>query len=139
MKDTDLFSENFIYKSIFNITKNEITTLRKDVEKDKARKFKLEQIEQEGNNPDDSGQIMGTPHTMATLGMTDEEMPNSDDGRGRPTEPGTFETHDDANGYDPTGKKENDKALKVADTPTTTNESMWWLDKIVRKTKRELL
>ena len=139
MRDTDLFSENYIYKSVFNITKNEITKLRKEVEDDKARKFKLEQIEQEGNNPEDSGQIMGTPHTMATLGMTDEEMPNSDDGRGRPTEPGTFETHDDVNGNDPSGKKENDKALKVDKTPMATNEGIWWLDKIVRKNKRELL
>ena len=139
MRDTDLFSENFIYKSIFNITKNEIKKMRKEVEEDKARRFKLEQIEQEGNNPDESGQIMGTPHTMATLGMTDEEMPNSDDGRGRPTEPGTFETHADVNGNDPTGKKENDKALKVDKNPTPTNEGIWWLEKIVRKKERELL
>ena len=139
MKDTDLFSENYIYKSVFNITKNEVKKLRKEVEEDKMRRFKLEQIEQEGNNPAESGEIMGTPHTMATLGMTDEEMPNSDDGRGRPTEPGTFETHDDVNGYDPSGKKENDKALKVDKTPTATNENLRWLNKIVRKKKRELL
>ena len=156
MKNTELFSEKYIYKAIFNITDNEIKELRKEVEKDKLRKFKLEQIEQEGNNPDDSGQIMGTPHTMATLGMTDEEMPNSDDGRGRPTEPGTFETHDDVNGYDPTGKKENDKALKPTKkstkdtTPKDDNkdgkkekvtEGSSWLRHLlsVPRTKREIL
>lgn len=67
MVNTELFPSDYIYENIYNFTEEEYRELRKLVLEDKKRKFRLQQIENEGNDPAVSGISFGTPHDLATL------------------------------------------------------------------------
>ena len=67
MKDTKLFSSDYIYENIFNLSEDEYNTERELVREDSKRSFRIAQIENEGNDPAKSGTTYGTPHDLASM------------------------------------------------------------------------
>ena len=67
MKDTKLFSSDYIYESIFNLSEDQYMEERELVREDSKRLFRIAQIEGEGNDPAASGRSYGTPHDLASM------------------------------------------------------------------------
>jgi len=67
MKDTKLFSTDYIYESIFQLSEDAYMEMRELVKEDSKRQFRLAQIEAEGNDPAKSGVTYGTPHDLASM------------------------------------------------------------------------
>ena len=67
MKDTKLFSTDFIYEQLFDLSEDQYIEQRDLVREDSKRLFRLAQIENEGNDPAKSGQTYGTPHDLASM------------------------------------------------------------------------
>ena len=93
MQETKLFSSDYIYDYIFNLSEDKYNEMRDLVREDAKRDFRLSQIENEGNDPVVSGQSFGTPHDLATLygDRPREDVPSGYDERdvnpeGRPRE-----------------------------------------------------
>tara|TARA_R110000823_G_scaffold87338_5_gene194903 strand:+ start:43 stop:1449 length:1407 start_codon:yes stop_codon:yes gene_type:complete len=67
MMDTKLFSTDYIYDNLFNLSEDKYMEMRDLVAEDKKRTFRITQIENEGNDPAKSGKSYGTPHDLASL------------------------------------------------------------------------
>jgi len=67
MKDSQLFSSDYIYENIFDMSEDSYMEMRDLVREDTKRKFRLAQIEAEGNDPAKSGTTYGTPHDLASM------------------------------------------------------------------------
>jgi hypothetical protein len=67
MKDTKLFSSDYIYESIFDLSEDQYMEERELVREDSKRLFRIAQIEGEGNDPAASGRSYGTPHDLASM------------------------------------------------------------------------
>ena len=130
MTETKLFSSDYIYENIFNLSEDQYNEMRELVREDGKRGFRLSQIENEGNDPAESGVSYGTPHDLATLygrreglakiptGYSEEPNPE-----GRPrTSMSMYNTQDDPLGRDRLGsfdmkggyEQDNDKLKEVS-------------------------
>lgn len=67
MKDTKLFSTDYIYENLFDMSEDEYMQERDLVREDSKRIFRLAQVEGEGNDPVKSGRSYGTPHDLASM------------------------------------------------------------------------
>ena len=67
MRESNMFSSDWIYDNIFHISEEQFDEMRDLVREDKTREFRLTQIENEGNDPFESGKSYGTPHDLASL------------------------------------------------------------------------
>lgn len=67
MQETKLFSSDYIYDNIFNMSEDMYNEMRDLVREDAKREFRISQIENEGNDPILSGQSYGTPHDLASM------------------------------------------------------------------------
>jgi hypothetical protein len=67
MKDTKLFSTDYIFENIFDLSEDQYMEMRELVKEDSKRAFRLAQIEAEGNDPVKTGKSYGTPHDLASL------------------------------------------------------------------------
>ena len=67
MKDTKMFSTDYIYENIFNMSEDQYMEMRDLVREDTKRAFRIAQIEGEGNDPAKSGMTYGTPHDLASM------------------------------------------------------------------------
>ena len=67
MQETKLFSSDYIYDFIFNLSEDKYNEMRDLVREDAKRDFRLSQIENEGNDPVTTGQSFGTPHDLASI------------------------------------------------------------------------
>lgn len=77
--ENNLFPTDFIYDKIFHYSEDQYDEFRDLIAEDKKRQFRYGQIENEGNDPAESGQSYGTPHDLATLyGKTDINKQNGD-------------------------------------------------------------
>jgi hypothetical protein len=118
MKDSKLVSDKYIYEYIFNMSEEQWLEERTNVIEDLKLRFRQNQIEQEGNDPSVTGVSYGTPHDLASMHMSSDEVEEKDKG-GRPKEGIKFGQHKNAFGWDPTGKKEIDQAFDVNNQKTT--------------------
>jgi hypothetical protein len=118
MKDSKLVSDKYIYEFIFNMSEDEWLQQRTDVVEDLKLRFRQNQIEQEGNDPAVTGVSFGTPHDLASIHMSSDEVEEKDKG-GRPKEGIKFGQHKNAFGWDPTGKKELDQAFDAQNQKTS--------------------
>jgi len=67
MLDAKLFSKDWIYENVFSLSPDQYN-IEKDVLIDDAMDaFRLSQLENEGNDPTESGMSYGTPHDLASL------------------------------------------------------------------------
>lgn len=67
MVDSQQFSTDYVYENIFNLSEDQYNQMRDLVREDAKRKFRLSQIENEGNDPVESGVSYGTPHDLASM------------------------------------------------------------------------
>jgi hypothetical protein len=67
MIDSKLFPSDYIYDHIFHLSEDQYDEYRDLVREDTKRKFRLDQIENEGNDPQETGKSYGTPHDLASL------------------------------------------------------------------------
>lgn len=127
IKDGHMISEQWIYEHIFNLNSSEIEEERKRVVGDIKQKFRKYQIENEGNDPMESGEALGTPHTLATVDTEnpeaadtqglweneEDEVNENKPGQGRPKEPTHYGSQKAARGRDPIGKEERKRDSKL--------------------------
>jgi hypothetical protein len=129
VKDNSLMSSDWVYKNIFNFTEKEKEQLEKEMVNDQKTKFRYSQIEQEGNDPVDSGDSVGTPSDMASIGMGADDVAEPPDtaagsifdqggspeggqeGAGRPKEVTKYSKDGSARGRDPLGRPKIPMAL----------------------------
>ena len=104
MKDSKLVSDKYIYEYIFNMSEEQWLSERINVIEDLKLRFRQNQIEQEGNDPSVTGVSYGTPHDLASIHMSSDEVEDRDVG-GRPPEGIKSGQHDNELGWDPTGNK----------------------------------
>jgi hypothetical protein len=119
--DNKLLPSDWVYDHLFHFSEDEYVEYRDLVREDVKRKFRLNQIENEGNDPLESGKSYGTPHDLATLYgqgryYTNNEVPagyNEKAELGRPKEKASrIGTQQDAFGKDRLGvlrMKDQDK------------------------------
>lgn len=121
--DIKAFSDKFMYETIMGLTTDEWQADRDQLIEDLKVKFRMKQIEEEGNDPAESGRTFGTPHDIASMHMASKMgADNGDDikkfytpdkrtdNEGRPEEFTTFSTDKDKTfGRDPVGKKDMEK------------------------------
>ena len=62
-----LVPSDWIYDNIYKFSEDQYDEYRDLVREDKKRKFRLDQIEAEGNDPVETGKSYGTPHELASL------------------------------------------------------------------------
>ena len=67
MKDSKMFSSDYIYETIFSLSEDKYNEERDLVREDSKRTFRLGQLEAEGNDPAKSGRSYGTPHDLASM------------------------------------------------------------------------
>ena len=116
MIETKLLPTDWIYDNIFRFSENEYDEYRDLISEDAKRRFRLNQIEAEGNDPVETGKSYGTPHDLASLyggGRMDSDPANVPKGYdpnkpdlGRPEEKvSDRNTQDSAFGKDRLGAK----------------------------------
>ena len=126
VKDNTLMSADWIYKNVFNFTNDQVKDIEDGIIKDQKQKFRYSQIEQEGNDPVKSGDVVGTPSDLAAIGTSgDEGAPDSPDAvgsvfdqenMGRPEEVPSYSKDGSARGRDPLGKVKPQLALSHYDS-----------------------
>ena len=127
----------WIYNNVFNFSDDEKVQIQNQIIQDQKEKFRHSQIEMEGNDPQDSGEAIGTPSDMAAVGISADDTqtppdtiagsvfdPFQDDGEderpedeqgGRPQEMNKFGKDSGARGRDPLGKQtKNRRPLALA-------------------------
>jgi hypothetical protein len=106
MTDSNLFPTDWIYDNVFHLSEDQYDEFRDLIREDAKRKFRLSQIEAEGNDPVDTGKSYGTPHDLASLygqGRMDSDPANVPDGYddnselGRPKEKSSDRNTQDSN------------------------------------------
>ena len=77
MKESNLMPSDWIYENIFHLSEDQYDEYRNLILQDAKRKFRLTQIESEGNDPNETGKSYGTPHDLASLYGKDRYEANS--------------------------------------------------------------
>ena len=127
MIDQKLFSKDWVYENIYGLSPDQYEDEREAMADDAMHKFRLSQIENEGNDPSESGTSYGTPHDLASLygnkrdkAVGPAQIPTGYDEKdpGRPIEKSQNYGSDKSNfSRDPLGKKDlsTDKVEKPSD------------------------
>jgi len=129
MINEKVFPTDWIYDNIFHLSEDQYDEYRDLIREDAKRKFRISQIENEGNDPYETGESYGTPHDLASLYGKDRmnadpsKVPSGYDTEekkdlGRPKEKVTNRnSQDSAFGKDRIGslgmKKDNDASKSV--------------------------
>jgi hypothetical protein len=108
--DGKLLPTDWIYDNVFHLSQDQYDEYRDLIAEDQKRIFRFKQIENEGNDPLESGKSYGTPHDLATLygsGRYNMGVPDGydkDEPLGRPEEKAsTLGTQQSALGKDRLG------------------------------------
>ena len=130
MIDKKLFSKDWVYENVFGLSPDEYDDEKNYQVKDAMHSFRMSQIENEGNDPIESGMSYGTPHDLASLygnkrdkAVGPAQVPTGYDEKepGRPVEKPQNYGSDKGNfSRDPLGKK--DLNPPKPDRPTDTNK-----------------
>ena len=128
MLENKLVPTDWIYEHIFHFSEDQYEEYRDLIIQDQKRRFRLAQIETEGNDPLTTGRSYGTPHDLASLygqGRMESDPGNVPDGYnekrplGRPEEKASnINTQDNAFGRDRLGRQQ----MKVDDQPDGLRE-----------------
>lgn len=153
--DNNLLPSDWIYDNIFHFSEDQLDEMRDLIVEDQKRKFRYGQIENEGNDPAESGQSYGTPHDLATMygkskegaaGMLPTGFDEKGDGpMGRPREKVTnINTQDNPFGKDRIGSKEVHTSDNASDTEQgsikpASISSMAYESKLVLMRNKEML
>ena len=133
--ENNLLPTDWIYDNIFHLSEDQYDEYRDLNRADAKRKFRLTQIESEGNDPVETGKSYGTPHDLASLygkGRMHSDPGNVPDGYdtdsdlGRPKDSISNRGKQDSNfGKDPLGVKRMKDTDKndSSNSRTDTNKS----------------
>ena len=114
----------WVYDNVFNFSNEEKEEIKKQIIEDQKQKFRHDQIEQEGNDPAQSGDSVGTPSDMQSGGYDEDSSSGSvfnDDGgspeggwegAGRPKEMNKYSKETGARGRDPLGHEDLKRTKK---------------------------
>ena len=67
MMESKLFPSDWIYENVFHFSSDQYDEYRDLILQDQKRRFRITQIEAEGNDPLETGKSYGTPHDLASL------------------------------------------------------------------------
>ena len=87
--ENNLLPTDWIYDNLFHFSEDQYDEYRDLIIEDKKRQFRVNQIAEEGNDPNESGQVYGTPSQLATAygkGRGDGDVPTGYDEK-NPNEP----------------------------------------------------
>jgi len=125
MMENKILPTDWIYENLFHLSEDQYDEYRDLIIQDAKRKFRLAQIENEGNDPLETGKSYGTPHDLASLygrgRYEDNSVPvgyDEEKDLGRPSEKVTDKnTQDNAFGKDRIGtdgvKKDGDESDSI--------------------------
>ena len=142
MIDNKLFPKDWIYGNVFEVSQDEYDDFRDLLIEDAKRDFRISQIENEGNDPADTGMSYGTPHDLATIykqnsdSKGNNELPfdyDEDAPMGRPKEKNSvYGTDASIWGRDALGSKENSNNHEIDNgiKPLTKKLSLTELEKL---------
>jgi len=65
--ETKILPTDWVYDNIFHLSQDQYGEYRDLIAEDQKRTFRMKQIENEGNDPLESGKSYGTPHDLAAL------------------------------------------------------------------------
>jgi len=144
IKEGQMVSEDWIYKNVFNMNDEEVKVERVKVVEDIKQKFRKSQIEMEGNDPQSSGEALGTPHTLATIDPENTDGQDSDlfdsgenePGQGRPEEGLKYGTQDSARGRDTVGKEERKRDTKLKNNKSQRRFESRKISRLFNKSKK---
>jgi len=115
MIDGKLFSKDWVYENVFGLSPDQYNEQKDTMIEDAMDTFRLSQLENEGNDPTESGMSYGTPHDLASLygnkrdkAVGPAQIPTGYDEKepGRPVEKPQNYGSDQGNfSRDPLGKK----------------------------------
>jgi hypothetical protein len=130
MLDSKLFSKDWIYENVFSLSPDQYNIEKDTLIEDAMIAFRLSQIENEGNDPTESGMSYGTPHDLANQygnkrdkSVGPAQIPTGYDEKdpGRPVEKPQKYGSDKGNlSRDPLGK--GGLAAPSLDTPSKRNK-----------------
>ena len=155
MVETNMFPTDFVYDHLFHLSEDQYDDYRDLIREDAKRKFRLSQIEAEGNDPVESGKSYGTPHDLASLygtGRMDSDPANVPKGYdkdkaevGRPEEKvSNRNTQEDNFGKDRLGregmkKDYNDNSKLKENTHFLAHQNMLKNISLPLSTKKEMI
>ena len=67
MLDSKIFSKDWVYENVYGLSPDQYEKEKDLILKDTMNTFRLSQVENEGNDPVESGESYGTPHDLASL------------------------------------------------------------------------
>ena len=118
MIDQKLFSKDWVYSNIYGLSPDQYEDEKEAMADDAMHKFRISQLENEGNDPMESGISYGTPHDLASLygnkrdkAVGPAQVPTGYDEKdpGRPVEdPSKYGTDRSNFSRDPLGKNRTD-------------------------------
>ena len=134
MIEQKLMPTDWIYDNIFHFSEDQYQEYRDLIIEDQKRRFRENQIESEGNDPAESGEAYGTPHSLASLygagrypgskgvpsgyAVGDKNYPETVLDQGRPTEsPSDYGQQDSNLGKDVTGSQRMKSSNQAEDRP----------------------
>ncbi len=130
MLDQKMFSKDWVYENIFGLSPDQYQDQKEAIAEDAMAKFRLSQLENEGNDPAESGVSYGTPHDLASLygnkrdkAVGPAQVPTGYDERnpGRPIErPQNYGSDRSNLSRDPLGKK--DMSIDRMEKPSDGNK-----------------
>ena len=65
--ENKILPRDFIYDKIFHFSEDQYSEMEDMIIEDQKRAFRYKQINEEGNDPSETGQAFGTPHQLASL------------------------------------------------------------------------
>jgi hypothetical protein len=119
----------FIYDKIFHFSEDQYGELEDMILEDKKRAFRYKQVEEEGNDPAESGTAYGTPHQIASLYGGREDVLNVPDGydekqMGRPKKFASISKTDNSFlGRDPIGRDAYNKNAEAGEDGRTSDST----------------
>jgi len=129
MIDQKLFSKDWVYSNIYGLSPDQYEDEKEAMADDAMHKFRISQLENEGNDPVESGISYGTPHDLASLygnkrdkAVGPAQVPTGYDEKnpGRPIEdPSKYGTDRSNFSRDPLGKNRTD--TNKIETPSDGN------------------
>ena len=147
MIDKGLFSKDWVYENVYGLSPDQYNDEKNQQVNDAFHKFRMAQIENEGNDPTESGMSYGTPHDLASLygnkrdkAVGPAQVPTGYDEKepvGRPVEKPTTYGSDKSNfSRDPLGK--GGQSAPRPEKPTDTNKVSTFEAKNIKKSLQKI-
>ena len=147
MIDGKLFSKDWVYENVFGLSPDQYNEQKDTMLEDAMDAFRLSQLENEGNDPTESGVSYGTPHDLANLygnkrdkQVGPAQVPTGYDEKepGRPIEKPQNYGSDQGNfSRDPLGKK--GQSLSKPEKQSGGNKVSTFEAKSIKKTLQKAL